>query len=119
MTQKPDPRSSNTFPEHGETREAQHAAQHAALERVRRYVAMRQAQPLHAIGDCVHAIQGGTEFEAELTYSDLVLVVGMAEAIRLLDLQAAMDALAALEAVVGHGDDATAPAGATDAGDER
>jgi hypothetical protein len=54
------------------------AAYDEALTRVRRYLEMRDARPLTGIGDCVHVIHGGTEWEGELRLSDLRLVVGRA-----------------------------------------
>jgi hypothetical protein len=42
-----------------------------AIERVARYVAMRDAKPLRHADDIIHAIHTGSEWEAELTLSDL------------------------------------------------
>lgn len=43
-----------------------------AVERLARYVAMREAKPLANLGDYVHRIHSGTEWEAELLFSDLL-----------------------------------------------
>lgn len=48
-----------------------------ALARVRRYVAMRDAQSLGRTDDQVHGIHVGTEWEAELSLSDLRAVLAM------------------------------------------
>lgn len=43
--------------------------QHA---RLLNYIAMRQAQPMPQLGDIIHAVNTGTEWEGELRLSDLV-----------------------------------------------
>jgi hypothetical protein len=45
------------------------------LARVAHYVAMRDAAPLRQVGDSVHGIHTGTQWEAELRLSDLRVVV--------------------------------------------
>ena len=47
------------------------------LERLRRYVAMRDARPMTGIGDTIHAIHTGSEWEAELSLDDLRAVLAM------------------------------------------
>ena len=42
-----------------------------AVGRVRRYVEMRAAKPLRGVGECIHRVHTGTEWEAELLLSDL------------------------------------------------
>jgi hypothetical protein len=42
-----------------------------AVGRVRRYVEMRAAKPLRGVGECIHGVHTGTEWEAELLLSDL------------------------------------------------
>ena len=51
-----------------------------AIAAIRRYVEMRQAQPLKGLGDSVHSIHSGTEYEAELRFSDLEAVVATIQA---------------------------------------
>lgn len=41
------------------------------MDRIMRYVAMREAMPMRQSGDVIHAIHAGTEWEAELRLSDL------------------------------------------------
>lgn len=48
------------------------------LERVKRYIDMRDAKPLRQIDDSIHGIHMGTEWEAELTLADLRAVVSRA-----------------------------------------
>jgi len=43
-----------------------------ATTAINRYIAMRTAQPLKGLDDTIHAIHTGTEYEAELTFSDIV-----------------------------------------------
>lgn len=45
-----------------------------ALRRIQHYVTMRRAKPLGALGDGVHSIHHGTEFAADLLFSDLCAV---------------------------------------------
>lgn len=45
-----------------------------ALRRIQHYVAMRRAKPFLGLGDNVHNIHTGTEWEAELLFSDLCAV---------------------------------------------
>lgn len=44
-----------------------------ALAQIEQYVERRKAMPLRNIGDSVHAIHSGTEYEAEVTFSALCL----------------------------------------------
>lgn len=46
-----------------------------ALQRVQRYVEMRNAKPILGLGDTIHAIHIGTEWAAEITLSDLEQVL--------------------------------------------
>lgn len=46
-----------------------------AVDAVIRYIEMRKAQPLRGLGDSIHVIHAGTEFEAELKFSDLEALV--------------------------------------------
>lgn len=41
------------------------------IERVRRYLAMRDEKPLRQMDDVINAIHTGTDWEAELRLSDL------------------------------------------------
>jgi hypothetical protein len=45
------------------------------LGAIRHYVEMRQRMPLRGIGDSIHHIHASTEYEAELTLSDLILAL--------------------------------------------
>jgi hypothetical protein len=47
----------------------------AALDRVRRYVEMRDQKPFSGLSDLIHGIHTGTEWEAELMLSDLRVIV--------------------------------------------
>ena len=50
-------------------------SQPKGVEALAQYVAMRNRQPLKGLDDTVHAIHTGTEFAAELRFSDLVEAV--------------------------------------------
>lgn len=45
----------------------------AAIERIKRYLEMRKAQP----GDCIHVVNASSEFEGELLLSDLNAVMSV------------------------------------------
>jgi hypothetical protein len=45
------------------------------IDAIKHYVAMRKAMPLNTLGDSVHSIHAGTEFAAELKFSDLALAI--------------------------------------------
>lgn len=68
------------------TAESQQIAEQSApvvsgLAAIRHYIAMRSAMPLANLGDSVHRIHGGTEYDAELRFSDLVRAVNSHEAL--------------------------------------
>lgn len=44
------------------------------VKALRNYIAMRDAMPLGGLADCVHAIHTGSEYEAEIGFSDLKAV---------------------------------------------
>ena len=46
-------------------------AKSEACQRLLRYVEMRTAKPMNQLGDVVHGIHTGTEWEAELRLSDM------------------------------------------------
>lgn len=46
-----------------------------AAERIALYVARRERKPLNGLGDSIHSIHVGTEWEAELLWSDLKAIV--------------------------------------------
>lgn len=48
-----------------------------ALEPLNHYVRCRQAMPMRGIGDSVHTIHVGSEFEAELTFSQLEAIAAL------------------------------------------
>ena len=52
------------------------------LERLRHYLAMREARPLSGLSGMVHGIHSGTEWEAELHLSDIVAVCAYAGELR-------------------------------------
>jgi hypothetical protein len=41
------------------------------INRVKSYLAARDAKPFHALGDIIHGVNIGSEFEGELRLSDL------------------------------------------------
>lgn len=55
-----------------------------SLAAVQHYIAMRKAKPVKSLGDCIHVIHAGagSEFEAELTFSDLERVAILAAQIK-------------------------------------
>lgn len=74
-----------------------------ALRRVQHYVAMRRAKPFLGLGDSIHCIHTGTEWEAELTFSDMSAIADHGAA--LLSSHAALrteneELRAALESIV-------------------
>ena len=46
-----------------------------ALERIRRYVAMRAEMPLRNMDDSIHGVHTGTQWEAELRLSDVAALL--------------------------------------------
>jgi hypothetical protein len=44
---------------------------YCALERIRKYVRIRKEMPLGGLGEIVHTIHAGTEYEAEISLEDL------------------------------------------------
>lgn len=52
---------------------------HEAMARLRRYIDMRQKQPLRGMDDRLHCIHTGTPWEAELRLSDLTLLAAAVE----------------------------------------
>lgn len=54
----------------------------AHTKRLKRYCEMRERFPMKQIGDGLHIIQAGTEFEAEVRLSDLRLLLAENEKLR-------------------------------------
>jgi len=48
---------------------------------VRHYIAMREKMPLASLGGSVHAIHGGTEYGAEISFNDLRMLLSMHDAL--------------------------------------
>ena len=53
-----------------------------ALSRIKRYVQMLHDKPLSQMGDVVHGVHTGTEWEAELRISDLREVLNLIEELK-------------------------------------
>lgn len=64
-----------------------------SMAAIARYVEMRARQPLVGLGDAVHAIHAGSDYEAELKLSDLAQVIK--------DHADMLDALIELNCVIG------------------
>jgi hypothetical protein len=52
-----------------------------AVGRVRRYVQMRREKPLRQVGEPIHGVHGGTEWEAELRLSDVAALLAHIDAL--------------------------------------
>lgn len=48
----------------------------SGIDRINRYLDMRKAQPMPQLGDLVHCVNTGTDWEGELRLSDLNVMAG-------------------------------------------